>query len=278
MTKTEATTKVATRKSEILGEIEELVRLWQESAEFAEYKEMSRIDELTKAKVKEYAVECEAECFAELIASALTEDETVNPVEVMREAARRRWFRVIKVKDVKGEVGMTRTIDYEATCDIDILKLHKRVNGGIGYNRLWWSLVERYDCLLTAATAHKINAFSADRSMKLNPQAIKDTIAMSEECKKLDFGCLDAVQSKRKLETTLLSELQNVVDAMIGEGHEVNQEMVEFLIRAHEKTGRDSMTLTVPRAATFRRSVLAVCNSVLTGNNFTLDYKKAKRA
>lgn len=254
------------RKAALLDELKGLVNQYNESAEFSEFKTMKKIDEKTSEKLAEYVVECENDCFNALL-------KTENP---MLEAAKLLVFETVAVKDQKQEEGGTKRVIETVYRKIDPMRLHKKAVGmgttGIGANKLWWSLIERLSMLLTAATVVDLNAVSTTGE-QLDPTKIRNTIAMSEEAKKLTMKAEGDLNN----DDILLSDVQAVIDAMLGEGYSATPKMVKYLRKTHVNIGRGAMTVKVARESNMRWIVLNVCHAAIyPEKNFIVEYKQAK--
>lgn len=258
----------AKTKAELLEDIKKYVSQWNESAMFSEFKVMKALEKKMSEAVEKYTAECERECFREL-------EKAENP---MYAAAMTLTFKTVKVKEVKkkgadgkptGEVEMTTE---ETVKRIDPYRLHEFVKDGIGADKSWSAKVERLNMLFTAAMAAELNA--KDKSGNpLNPTVIRDTIAMSEEARKISLKSEGkAINSK-----TMLTNLQSVIDAMIGEGYEATPSMVAYLKACHSRAGRESLTVVCSNKRTMRQYMLDCCHAAITGNAYVLDYKKSKK-
>lgn len=249
----------ADRLATLRAEIDALVKEYNDAAEFGEKRRMQKLDKDTDDKVKEYNAECEAECFAKLLAAE----------DPMKAAALELTFAGISTKDPKNEDR--KVVD--VTLRINPLRLHKKSkdtkNVGIGHDDLWWAKSERLNMLFTASVATKLSA--ADKSgTKLDFTRIKDTIAMKEESAKLTATEEDARDDH------ILASVQDCLTAMIGEEFQATTQMVEYLRNCHTNAGRAKMTVKVNNKTIFARSMLECCNAALTGNSFILDYRMKK--
>ena len=264
----EATTVKVTTKASLKADLEKLVSKWNDSAEFSEFKVMKTLEGKIAETLQKYTAECEGECFVEL-------KKDSNP---MLAAAKVLGFQTLTVKDEreKGadgkDTGRTKKVIRPTTKRIDPLRLHKCTNDGIGADPLWMHIVERLNLLFTAATAVEINAVGTD-GKKLDLKAIRDSIAMSEEAKKITLGA----ENKPTNDKLILEDVQKTINAMLGEGYTATPAMVVYLRKVHEKGGRDSMSVVCSNARSMRQYMLDVCHAAITGDDFILDYKKAKQ-
>lgn len=258
----------AETKETLYSEVKKLVDKWNESAEFGEYKKMKALETKMSEAVEKYTAECERECFREL-------EKDENP---MRAAAMVLKFTTIRAKAAKekgadgkptGKIVMKLE---ETTKRIDPYRLHEFVKDGIGADKSWVHKVERLNMLFTAGTAARLGAVGRD-GKPLDPTTIRDTIAMSEEARKI------SLQDEKKPTNAkvMLANLQTVINAMIGEGFEATPQMVEYLQMCHTRGGRESMTVVCSNKRTMRQYMLDCCHAAITGDAFILDYKKSKK-
>ena len=234
-------------------EIEKLVKKYNESIEFAEYKTMTKLDEEIKEKISEYTAEAHQRCLNEV-------KVLDNP---MLEIAKRLTFDTITTVDKKDEDGMpTRSIE-PTTKPIDPLKLHKQVTGGIGYDKKWPHLVDRLNMLFTAKSASDLG---------LDPVEVRNNIAMHKEAEAIKFK-----SEEGNPDEYLLSSIQTVVDAMVGPGYNVNGVMRNFLEKCHTKGGRNNMSVVCSTSKGMRGYMLGICHAAITGEEFSLGYKQKKK-
>lgn len=258
----------AETKETLKAEVKRLVDKWNESNEFGEYKRMKALEAKISEAVEKYNAECERECFRELE----TEDDPMKAVALVQ------CFGVmsVKVKKKKGvdgkPTGETEMQMGDGIQRIDPYRLHKFVDGGIGADKLWVYKVERLNMLFTAYQAARTHAIGTD-GKNLDFQTIRDTIAMSEESRKLSLSRED----ERQNEETLLENTQAVLTAMLGEGYTATPQMVEYLIICHTKGGRDPMTFVCSNKRTMRQYMLDCCHAAITGDAFIIDYKKRRK-
>ena len=266
---TTSTAATVETKETVKAELEKLVAKWNESAEFSEFKVMQALESKISEAVSKYAEMCEGECFVEL-------KKAENP---MLAAAMKLGFETLTVKDEKEKdangksTGKTRKVLSPTTKRIDPLRLHKTVKDGIGADSKWVAMVETLNTLFTAAAAVDINAVNTSGE-KLDLQKIRDTHAMSDAAKKLLSEKGDNDPNNDEI---MLKDVQDTVNAMLGEGYTADLTMVKYLRKVHEKGGRSSMTVVCSNARSMRQYMLDVCHAAITGDSFILDYKKAKK-
>lgn len=239
------------KKSIIRDELAALVKNYNESMQFGEFKVMRKLDESIKAKLEEYTKEAKSERFKELAAMD-------NP---MVEIARDMTFSTLKVVDKEEDDGPVRVIE-SAEKAIDPLELHKRVEGGIGADHMWPYMVERLNMLFTAATA---------KDLGLDAKQVKNTMLMHEEAEKLELA-----GDKKSTDAAILADVQKTIDAMLGAGYTATPAMVQYLRKVHERGGKASLTVKCSNHAGMRSHMVVLCHAAVTGDPFILDYKQKK--
>jgi len=245
-TKKVAETKSLTEKERLYAEIEGLVAKYNECKEFNETDEMQKLDEKMKEKIAEYDVLAETEVFNELLAQK----------DPMAAAARKLRRPTITVRDPK-EKGVTLPRVLEDTFrPIDILRLHKRRNAGIGVDPLWMHKVANLQVLIVAAIAESIGK---------DAQTVKDGIKMSEQARKVKLDGSNGTEC-----------LTSVIKSMIPvkKDFEATDAQWAFVYNANTKAGKDGRSLVTINPATMRFVVLGILHDVLTGEGFDIICKK----
>ena len=211
------------------------------------------IDDLMNNTVAEYTSRsCDA-CFAVLMANE-------NP---MLAACIMLQYPSIRIVDKRDENKIPiRTIE-DAEKYIDLLRLHKKVNGGIGNDKNWHLMIEKLNLLMTAQKAIDLG---------INPKSVNDSYAMSDIAKAIDLG--KTPTSK----TNILKTVQMVVSAMIGEEYKATSHDVNFLFSVYSKKNRKALTVSCANHKYMRQYVLEICHRIVTGASYELDYKKIKNA
>ena len=244
----------ATKKAELRELVEEQVKVYNDAIQNGKFEDAMKSNEEIEKAVNEYTSIAREECFEECQAAE-------NP---MLEAVTRLTFATIGVKDTKkGEekVPVREVIDKERA--IDLLKLHKAVDGGIGVEKDWAHKAEKLNFLLTAQKAVDLGV-KPERLTEIH-----DSYAMSEIAKALDMG--KTPTSK----TNLLKTLQSVIDAMLPE-LKVTSHDVNYLMSVYSRKNRKALTVTCANHKYFRAYLAEICNHIVTGNPYDVDYKKAK--
>lgn len=246
-----ATPATASEREKLLAEVTELVAKYNESAEFAEYKVMKKLDGKISEAVSKYTELAETECFNEL-------KREPNP---MVAAAMRLSFQTIRTPDRKQEDGGTlRVIEY-ADKYIDPLRLYKRINNG--NTPAWAYKIERLNMLMTAAAA---------QHLKLNAQEVRDSAALSDKAKAIAL----AVEAELD-EQNQAKNVQEIVTEMLGTEYPVLDTSAGFLQETHTRGGRASNAVSCANVRSTRQRMLAVCKSAITQDAcWMLEYKKAK--
>ena len=245
----------AAKKAELRKLVEAQVKVYNDAIQSAKFEEAMKANEEIEKAVNEYTSIAREECFEECKAAK-------NP---MLEAITRLTFATIGVKDnKKGEekIPVRELIDKDRA--IDLLKLHKAVDGGIGVEKDWAHKAEKLNFLLTAQKAVDLGV----KPEKLTE--IHNSYAMSEIARSIDMG--KTPTSK----TNLLKTLQSVITAMLGEDVKATSHDVNYLMSVYSKKNRKALTVTCANHKYFRGYLAEICNHIVTGNPYEVEYKKVR--
>ena len=99
---------------------------------------------------------------------------------------------------------------------------------------------------------------------------IHDSYAMSEIAKQIDMG--KTPTSK----TNILKTLQTIITAMLGDEVKATSHDVNYLMSVYSRKNRKALTVTCANHKYFRGYLAEICNHIVTGNPYDVDFKKAK--
>lgn len=211
------------------------------------------VDDLMQAVVGEYTNIARDECFNILVAA---EDPMLAAILMLE-------YPTIRIVDKKDENKIpVRTIE-DSTKYIDLLKLHKKVNGGIGKDKNWHLMIEKLNLLMTAQKAVDLG---------IDPKSVNDSYAMSDIAKAIDLGANPTSKTK------ILATVQSVVNAMIGENFKAKSHDVNFLFSVYSKKSRKALTVSCANHKYMRQYMMEICHRVATDGSYAIDYKKVKNA
>lgn len=240
-------------KEELRNKVETLVMEYNEHIQNSEFSEAKDVDSDTSKFVNEYTAMARTECFNRLI-------ESGNP---MLEAVKELVFDTIRVKDtVQGDNDIPVRVVEEIQRPIDLMKLHKYVDGGIGEDKNWQYEVEKFNMLMTAQKCQDLG---------INPKVVSDSYAMSDIAKKIDMG--KTPTSK----TNMLKTLNRVIHSMIGEEYKATSHDVNYLLSIYSKKKRQALTVTCANHKYMRQYLAEICHRIVLGKSYEVDFKK-KRA
>lgn len=213
------------------------------------------VRDVIEQAVNEHTSIARDECFETLQAS----------VDPMLEAVRQLTFPTIRIVDKKVGEGKYAKIPVSFIEDsekaIDLLKLHKSVNGGIGKNKNWASMIEKLNFLMTAQKAVDLG---------INPNTINDSYAMSDISRQIDMG--KTPTSK----TNILKTIQTIVTAMIGEEYKVTSHDVNFLMSVYSRKNRKALTVSCANHKYMRQYMMEICHRIVEGKSYAIDYKQKR--
>lgn len=250
MTRAEKETKL----QELKATVEAKVIAYNSAMLESKFDEASKLDGEITESVNEYTAIARDICFEDCAATA----------DPMIEAVTRLSFMTIAVKDSKkgdDKVPVREVIERER--QIDLLKLHKYVDGGIGKDKNWVYMIEKLNLLMTCQKA---------RDLGIDPKDINDSYAMSEIAKGYDLGKNPASK------TNILKTLTAIVAAMIGEEYKPVSHDVNFLLSVYSRKSRKALTVTCANHKYMRGYVMEICHRIVTGKAYEVDYKRARNA
>jgi len=185
----------------------------------------------------------------------------------MLEAVKRLTFATIGVKETKkGEekIPVSEIVDKEK--DIDLLKLHKSVDGGIGKDPKWNGLVEKFNFHMTIRQAKRITKGKENLTRVL--KEINDSYAMCKIAQEIEMG-KDPTSN-----TKLLGTLQDIITAMIGEEYKATSHDVNYLVDLYAQKGKGKLKVNCANHRYFRSYIAAICHGIVTGTDYEVCFKK----
>lgn len=215
--------------------------------------EVVLVDDVMQITVNEYTNIAREQAFETLMAA---EDPMLAAILMLE-------YPTIRIVDKKDENKTPiRTIE-DSTKYVDLLKLHKKVNGGIGKDKNWHLMIEKLNLLMTAQKAIDLG---------VNPKSVNDSYAMSDIAKAIDLG------KNPTSKTKILETVQTIVTAMIGENFKAKSHDVNFLFSVYSKKSRKALTVSCANHKYMRQYMMEICHRIATDGSYALDYKKIKNA
>lgn len=234
--------------------VDEKVKAYNEAMQDGKFDDVQKLDTEITDSVNEYTSIVRDMCFEDCAAS---DDPMMTAVTLLS-------FMTIGVKDTKkGDEKLPVREVIEKERQIDLLKLHKFVDGGIGHNKEWAYMIEKFNLLMTCQKA---------KDLGIDPTAINDSYAMSEIAKGYDLGKNPASK------TNLLKTLTAIVQAMVGEEYKPVSHDVNFLLSVYSRKSRKALTVTCANHKYMRGYVMEICHRIVTSKTYEVDYKKVRNA
>lgn len=239
---------------ELRAAVDEKVKAYNEAMQDGKFDDVQKLDTEITDSVNEFTSIVRDMCFEDCAAS---DDPMMAAVTALS-------FMTIGVKDTKkGDEKLPVREVIEKERQIDLLKLHKFVEGGIGHNKEWAYMIEKFNLLMTCQKA---------KDLGIDPTAINDSYAMSEIAKGYDLGKNPASK------TNLLKTLTAIVQAMVGEEYKPVSHDVNFLLSVYSRKSRKALTVTCANHKYMRGYVMEICHRIVTGKTYEVDYKKVRNA
>lgn len=248
-----AETKKVLTKPELREQAESLTLEFNDAVQNGDFNKSAELNDKIEQTVNEYTSIAREEAFAKCRA-------TDNP---MLTAIKLLTFTTIRAKDTKvGEEKIPVRVIEEVEKPIDLLKLHKSVEGGIGVDKDWVHKVEKLNFLLTAQKATELG---------IDVETVNESYAMSEIARKINMG--KTPTSK----TNILKSVQLVVTAMIGEEYKAVSHDVNFLMAIYSRKNRKALTVTCANHKYLRQYMMEICHRIVMGKTYNLEYKTIKK-
>lgn len=247
--------------SELRTEVEGLVSSYNEAYQAGKFEEAMKLSKEIEEKVNEYTSVARTDTFEACKASG-------NP---MLAAVTALSFVSIATKDeTKDGTNFPVRVIVPKERAIDLYKLHKYIDGGIGNDKNWLYIAEKFNALLTAAAVLEIGVKGAN-GKPLTPKDVCDSYAMSNIAREIDLG------KAPTSDTAMLKQLEIVIAAMIGDDYKVTTHDLKFLKRSYCKKSRKALTLTMANHKYLRGYLAEICHKLVTGKTYDAEYKKVKQ-
>ena len=258
---------VRTKKDIIRDDIDALVKQYNSSVDYAEFKRMKKLSDKISEKVQDYAVEVKGECYDEL-------KKADNPLFA---AAMEIFFDTLSVKEKKQEEGGKKLVVEETgkRVFIDPLDLHEKVDDGIGVDKAWNTKVAGLNFSIAILLGFKLGLTPEELAV------VSKNYKASDEAKKL-YRFIDIEHPETfdgaAVTNFVKDAMQDAVNAMIGNEYEVTDDMVTFLLAGYAKVDtRMKVGLVFSKHANFRMRMLQVCYMAITGEKPCVDHPSSSR-
>lgn len=240
-------------KAELRETAEALCREYNDNIQNGNFQETTRLNDEIEQAVNEYTSIAKEECFEALKA-------TENP---MLEAVKQLTFPTIRARDTKqGDEKIPVRVIEDIERPIDLLKLHKATEGGIGADKNWAYKVEKLNFLLTAQKA---------KDLGIDPKEVNDSFAMADISKEIDMG------KNPTSKTNLLKTLNVVIQAMIGEEYKAVSHDVNFLMSVFSRKNRAALTVSCANHKYMRQYCAEICHRIVMGETYKIEFRKVRK-
>ncbi len=263
------TTNEVNARLVVLGsEAEALVNQYNELFQNGKFKEASDVDAKVQEKVNEY----------NLIARNFIFDRIIESENSMKTAVTMLKYKsAIAVKDGKTDdeekVPVRTIVQVEKTINLNALAKYAKEHGGktVGHDEKWPHMVQKLNFLLCAKVCTEIGVPTPDGKLKpINPEQVNSSFAMSEIAREIDMG--GTPTSK----TQLLSQLQKIITAMLGDGFKATSHDVGFLVNAYTRKSAKALTLACANNSQMTNLCAEICHRIVTEAAYSAIYKHAK--
>ena len=230
---------------------DDLVKAYNDYLQSGKMTEANKTAGLIDEAITDYTAKARKLCFEECKA---TEDPMLTAVTILS-------FKSIRVKDEKkdDDIVPVRRID-DVERPIDLLKLDKYC-GGIGKDKDWMYILEKFNCLMTMQMAIDLG---------IDPKTIDDSYAMSAISRKIELG------ETPTSNTNMIKTLRTVVNSMIGEEYKATSHDVAFLLRTYSRKSRKALTVKAANHKQLRELIAEICHRLVTGKVYEADHPVKK--
>lgn len=238
--------------------INEMAKLRAEAEELCkQYNELiiagkfdSSVEEKISEKVNEYTSHARTIAFEDCVATG----------DPMLEACKRLTYDTIRAKDEPIEDSkLKKKVIEDIGKPIQLGKLHKFADGGIGQDKNWIYALEQLNYILTAQKAVDLG---------IDPKDIKDNYYMSKISRDYDLGKNPASN------TNLLKTLNSIIAMMVGADYKAVSHDVNYLKSIYTKKGRKALSVTCANHRFMQNYVQEICHRIICGKVYDVDYKK----
>jgi hypothetical protein len=253
--------------SVIESEIKANIIAYNEAIDNGDFTAMSEADRKQSELEKEYAELAEKVCYGNLKAQE-------NP---MLAAIMAYGFNIIGHKDVKtiekvvedGEEKSITITTREATVkekQIDLIKFDNYGGKTVSVNPSWKYEIQSLNQLFCIRTAQ-------DMGVPFEPVSY----FMDKMARRIEDGETPVSN------TAMLEALQNLVDMVIFEGEDknkyrANSRDITAILKQYTKSGKARLGIAVAKHNYFARIIGKVLYRIVTGEQYTLEYKTSKDA
>lgn len=181
----------------------------------------------------------------------------------MLDAIKELTYTVVTVKNGTDEKDNT-PIKYadEKEVYIDLLKMQNYFGENIGHAENWQYKTENFNFRMTLGVA---------KDLGINVKSINDSYAMNKLAKELADG--KSVTSN----TQKLNALQEVINAMLGDGYKVTSHDVAYLNNIYCKKGRKALTVVCANHRYMRQYIMEIAHKIVCNKEYAVEYKAVKK-
>lgn len=178
-----------------------------------------------------------------------------------------------KFEKIDSDGDDKKLVVIKRTRDIDIMSLHKYVDGGIGNDKNWHYAIERLNCLLT---------LKACVDLGIDAKTINDSYEINEAAKAYRFAeefVPDGSKKKPKnpiSNGSILNTVNEIVHMMIGNDYNASNKDVRFLNECYSKKSKKALTISVCNNKQLRQLMLEICHRIITDKDYVVESKNIK--
>lgn len=195
-------------------------------------------------------------------------DDLLNEADPIAAACREYVYDVLSIKDEQTE-SLFKPKKVETTQKvIDLIALKKfakqtrKIN--IGSDDEWVDVITGLNYLMTIKAAKELG---------IDPEEIRNCYRITDMAKEYATVMNNAADTNE----LVLAWIKNIADMMLSEEHrDPGMQEVMYLNRIWSKKGKKCLQIQVADHKKMVAIVMEICHKLLTGEAYSLDYKRAK--
>ena len=202
-------------------------------------------------------------------AKALAFDDILSQDDPLAYACRIFTFKTIACTDQKidGSIISKKVIG-EADRPIDLGALQKYAKGEkieVGTDKQWLDAIHKLNYLMTVQVAEELG---------IDPSEIRDCYRIKDVAKEYQFGIAHAADGS----TQTLMALEKIMGMMIASEHYDAPSMheVRYLNRVWGKKGKKCLEFSAANHKQMTGIIMEIAHKLITGECYSIDYKRAK--
>lgn len=224
------------------------IQKYNEAVLASKLEDAAKADAALTAIEKDYAAQKAKEVFDALKIGT-------NP---LLDAITKHDYTVISHKDVKDkDTQITTRVDTEKTKQIDLLRFEEYTKEKYAADPKWAYILQRFNQLMCMRCAKELGL----------PVSVCDSYFVAEKAKEIKLG-------KTPLSNpAVISELQKVVNAIIGETYVVTEADMYYILFTFTKKGKSALSIASANHTAMRNLIGDMLHRIVTAKSYSIEFK-----